>query len=303
MIDLFVGINETIWNKHPVAPGPLACIAPVYGSTERTKRKNSVRVPPDCAVFQDSSAFSDPPGQRLAFDAALRRQHEHAEEYGYAEQVTGLASYDLLIDEKWTDGIRHKCRWSEEEAEAAVSETVGAARFLARQRNRIPLILSAQGVTPRQYLDCVKRVIPYLDDTDILGLGGWCIIGKMPKRMVPAFRDTIRLVIPFIAHEGIKHIHIWGVLYAPALGWLLWLCDQHGIRLSTDSSGPSRRPAFGEWGYADWHDPHYKRPPVETRGLERARHVEAVRDWLANFRQTQYYKCPPESFHQMELLL
>jgi hypothetical protein len=303
VIDLYVGINETKWNHHPTAPGPLACIAPAYGSTERTKCENSVCVPYDCAIFQDSGAFSDGPTQRLSLDAALRRQYEHAEKYGYTDQVTGLASYDLLIDEKWTDGIRRKCRWSEGEAEAAVSETVKAARFLAQHRNGIPLILSAQGVTPRQYLGCVERVIQYMRDDDILGLGGWCIIGKMPKIMMPVFRDTIRLVVPFVAREGVKRVHIWGVVYAPALGWLLWLCDRYGIKLSTDSSGPSRRPAFGEWGYADWHT-NIKPPPVEIRGLERARHVRLVREWLANFRWTQYYRCPPESMgYQMELPL
>lgn len=304
MIDLYIGISETKWNHHPVAPGPMACIAPVYGRSERTKCRNAVRVPSDCTVFQDSGAFSDGPNQRLALETALNRQHGHAEKYGYADQVTGLASYDLLIDEKWTDGVRRKCRWSEGEAESAIDETVGAAWFLAQHRNGIPLILSAQGVTPRQYLGCVERVIPYMYDGDILGLGGWCIIGKMPRQMMPVFRDTICLVIPFAAREGVKHIHIWGVVYASALGWLLWLCDRYGIRLSTDSSGPSRRPAFGEWGYADWRNPDYERPPVEVRGLERARHVRLVRDWLANFRQTQYYRCPPKSGgYQMELPL
>jgi hypothetical protein len=125
---------------------------------------------------------------------------------------------------------------------------------------------------------------------DIFGLGGWCIIGKRPVQMMPVFRETMQLVIPFLGREGVKKVHIWGVCYAKALGELLWLCDHYNIALSTDSSGPSLRPAMGEWGYAEWRDPTYQRPPVEIRGLERARHVAATRRCLADFRLTRHYK-------------
>lgn len=300
-IDFFCGINETAWNHHPTQPGPLACIAPIYGRTERTRKENGVRVPPDCLVRRDSGAFSDSLKSRLSFADALRRQDRHAERWGYANQLESTASYDLLIDEKWLDGERFKRRWGKVEAEAAVTETVEAARFLSNHRNGDRLVLSAQGVTPEQYLDCVRRIAPLFHDEDVLGLGGWCIIGKQPKRMLPQFQHTIIKVIPFAAQAGIKHIHIWGVLYAEALGGLLWLCDQFGLTLATDSSGPSVRPARGEWGYADWRDNSYKQPPVEVRGLERARLVSEVRTWLANFRTTQYYKEPKPKPYQLRL--
>src|SRR5579885_2655911 len=41
----YCGLNECDWNHHPVAPGPYACIAPVYGKTARTKKMNRVVVP------------------------------------------------------------------------------------------------------------------------------------------------------------------------------------------------------------------------------------------------------------------
>lgn len=297
-IDLYVGINETKWNHHPVDPGPYACISPVYGSSSKTKKENSVWVPPETEVYEDSGAFCDGPGERLTFEQARDRQLAHAKKYNYLSQVTAMASYDLLIDEKWEDGVRHKERWTREEAWGAVDETVRAAAYMVQHRpvidrQPIPLILSAQGVDAEQYLSCAERLISLFSPGDIFGLGGWCIIGKMPKRMGGAFQETIQRVIPFAARYGITKIHIWGVLYAPALGPLLWLCNQHGLSLSTDSAGPSIKPAaFGDWGYADWRDKDYERHPVETRGLERARHVRATRAWLADFENTKYYHKP-----------
>lgn len=291
MIRLYCGVCESKWNHHPVAPGEYACVSPVNGSSERTHGKTSVVIPEGTKVIQDSGAFSDSHIHRLTFEAALKRQIDHAIQYKYADKITHRASYDLLIDEVWENGNRHKRRWTVDAASDAVEHTVAAAEYLSKNRNGLGLILSAQGVDENQYLECVKRIIPYLDtERDFLGLGGWCITGKLPKAMMGVFTRTINLVVPYAAEYGIKHIHIWGVMYAPALGQLLYQCDQHGITLSTDSVGPSTRPAaFGVWGYADWKDKSYKVAPVETRGLERARHVQEVTAWLNRFRQTQYY--------------
>jgi len=194
-----------------------------------------------------------------------------------------------LIDEKWEGGKRYKARWTERDAEDAVSETVRAASYLARHRTGVKLVLSAQGVSASQYLRCTQHIVPLLSPGDVFGLGGWCITGKLPAQMLPVFRETMRLVIPFLGREGVKQVHIWGVCYAKALGELLWLCDEYGIALSTDSAGPSIRPAMGSWGYAEWRDPTYQRPPVEIRGSERARHVAATREWLEGFRATPHY--------------
>lgn len=290
MIKFYCGISEKQWNHHPVAPGAYACIAPVYGSSIRTRTENRVSVPSDCEVIQDSGAFSDNVTSRLTYQQALQRQDAHAEKFGYAAQMTHRASYDVLIDEVWTDGNRSKRRWSEADAEAAVDETVKAAAYLNQHRNGLALIQSAQGVSPEQYLRCAGRVMPHMRAGDIFGLGGWCITGKLPAVMVPVFRDTMRLVIPFVAAAGITHAHIWGVIYPIALGELLHICDEYGVQLSTDSAGPSVKPCFGDWGYGEWRDKHYQRPEPAVRGLERARHVEATRDWLAGFRSTIHYR-------------
>ena len=290
-VKFYCGINDTKWNHHPVAPGAYACVSPVYGATARTRKENRIHIPDEVReVIQDSGAFCDGPGQRLDFRAALDRQVEHADKYGYAERITHRASYDLLIDEKWINGRRHKARWSEADAAEAVVETVAAAEFMSRNRNGIGLILSAQGVSATQYLDCVERIAPLLEAGDIFGLGGWCITGKMPRRILPVFFDTMKRIIPRAAELGVRRAHIWGVIYAPALSALLWVCNQHGIELSTDSAGPSVRPAFGEWGYAEWKDPDYIRPMPTERGLHRARHVALTRDWLSRLEESPAYK-------------
>lgn len=300
--------NERTWNYHPVAPGPYACVAPVYGRRVQTKQVNRVVVPAGTQVLQDSGAFSDGPAHRLSMEEALDRQRLHAQTFGYAAQVTYRASYDVLIDEKWMEGTRYKVRWSEQDAHEAVDRTVQAAAYLARHREGVKVVLSAQGVSPEQYLRCAQRIVPYLEAGDIFGLGGWCILGKRPS-LLPLFRATMQLVIPFLAREQVEWVHVWGSCYAPALHDLLWLTTACGMHLSTDSVHPSTHPVFGQWGYADWRDNTYVQPPildscrqhafdgcVGCRGLERARHVAATRRWLASFSMKPYQRCLWEVF-------
>lgn len=299
---IYVGVSETLWNGCRPAPGAYACVAPVYGKKPETKRKSSVFIPDGTRVILDSGAFSDGPSQRLTFEGALGRQLEHAEQYHYLDKVTHVANYDCLrgVDEHWQpDGTRIKKRGTEQTAWSAVDVTIAAAEWMASNRHKVSvgLILSAQGVSPDQYLMCAKRVISCMDiERDLFGFGGFCITGMMPTRMMPTFRETISRVIPYAASQGVKAVHVWGVLYAPAIAWLLHQADKYNIAVSTDSSGPSTRPTNGSWGYDDWTDPTYKRrAAIELRGLDRARHVEAVRRWLADFRGTPEYMklCAP----------
>ena len=294
-IRFYCGVNETLWNHHAVVPGPYACVAPVYGRTEETHSINRVSVPSGVQVIQDSGAFSDGPTQRLDFSEALDRQIAHAERYQYSEQITHRASYDLLIDERWKNGVRSKLRWDEGDAEFASRISVRAAAYIAHERHGLPLILSAQGVTPRQYLKCAEQIVPLMEQGDVFGLGGWCILGKIPS-LLHSFRETMKVVIPFLASEHVKQVHIWGVCFPKALNDLLWLCNEHDIRLSTDSAYPAMAPAFGNWGIGSWRDNKYSRPAilescksgkhhlcVRCRGLERIRHVEATRQFFNTF--------------------
>jgi hypothetical protein len=291
-IIFYCGINETAWNYQRAQPGQYACVAPVYGSSEKTHRENRVRVPTWTRVRQDSGAFSDGHQTRLSFSEALDRQIDHGQKFGYHDQIVDRASYDLLIDEVWTRGNRHKRRWSENDAWLAVRETVDAAFYLSMHYDG-PRVLSAQGVTDRQYLDCSMRILEWFDpETDTFGLGGWCICGKMPSIMREPFDDTMSLVIPALAKGGVKRVHIWGVMDPLFLGPLLYLCDEFKLQLSTDSSGPSVRPANGEWGYKGWRDSEFNQPSVIVRGVFRALHVCETRRWLKGLRHTEFYKPP-----------
>jgi hypothetical protein len=289
-IRLYAGVSEHMWSGAPVTPGAYACISPISGRSVRTKRETCLTVPSGTAIIQDSGAFSDSWTQRLTFDQVLKRQVNHAERQGYQNQVIYLATYDLLIDEVWTDGNRSKRRWSVADAESAVDETVKAARWLNEHREGVALAISAQGVDANQYMRCVRSLLTFFRPGDILGFGGWCIIGKMPRVMMPVFRETCDLVLPFAAKEGIAAIHIWGVIYPPALSYLYHIANPLGIAVSTDSAGVSLNPVRGQWGYGTWRNNRYKRPSADLLGADRVKHVSLTRSWLASFADSLDYK-------------
>jgi hypothetical protein len=129
-------------------------------------RPERVRHSGALAGLLDSGAFTDPPHKRLSPDQALDRQLAwegiSSEKWGEPFRALGLVSYDLLIDETWIAGERHKRRWSVGEAECAVRVTVDAAAYLASHRAKLAprsLILSAQGVDALQYAECAAGVL------------------------------------------------------------------------------------------------------------------------------------------------
>lgn len=279
-IRFYCTINDASWNGFPVVPGRYVCVSPVYGMKER--RVSSISLPADCDVIQDSGAYCDQHHGRLSFGEALERQIWHAEEYGYADQVTHRATYDNLV----------RKNASAEFARVAVNETISAARWMHRHRDERPLIITAQGKETAQYLACVQSLMPFFEDGDVLGLGGWAYTGRSRGRLMPLLRECVKSVIPFAAREGIRRVHIWGVCLPKALSALLWEADKHGVEVSTDSSGPVRKVAFSDWGYGEWRDNSYQRPDdPKAFYFDRVWHVEATRRWLAEFRTTPNY--PP----------
>lgn len=243
----------------------------------------------------DSGAFSDPPERRLTPSAALERQLDWEERaaraWGVRVPAEALVSYDRLIDEIWIDGRRVKRRWSEREAWNAVEETVEAAAYLASQRHRLRprrFVLSVQGVTAEQYAACTERVLAFAQPEDWIGLGGWCILGRW-RSWLPEWFRTIWLVLPRVARRGIRRVHVFGVLYLPALGPLVWLADQLGLTVSTDSTAPLLAAAGRN---------------LTKSGARRPYWRDNVRWWvetLANLRQTPYYRPPPALARQLAL--
>src|SRR5579859_4481195 len=73
--------------------------------------------PEHVRALLDSGAFTDRPERRLTPAAALARQLEWEARVGARSgmpdwQAEALVSYDLLIDETWVAGLKHKRRWS-----------------------------------------------------------------------------------------------------------------------------------------------------------------------------------------------
>lgn len=311
-----------------------------HGEPVRRKQsKNGVFVPSTVKeVMSDSSAYSDTGFHRLTHSDALN----HAEEFDYLDRVYRLVGYDWLIDEELNEeGERVQSRMSPDAAKFAVAQTIKAAEYLASQREYIyqrvghpvSLVFSAQGSDAQQYLECAKAILPYVQENDVFGLGGWCILGRQ-RSLLPTFYETIQTLLPLIKKRHIKQAHIFGVCFAEALGPLLFQCDhtqqangswqldeKHRIQLSTDSVGPTTRvtltltdkPGFSSWGYASWYEtcpvPHVLdsckvkdadgrktptcSPDTYCRGLQRAKHVQATIDWLAHFRQREPHLYAP----------
>jgi len=201
-------------------------------------------------ALMDSGAFTDSPEERLTPEQALDRQLSRERQWrtfceqqtlpGFVWKAEAFASYDRLIDETWAGGVRHKQRWTVKAADAAVEETVEAARYLTTRRRDLQprrLVLACQGVDAAQYYSCVLEVLRFTTPDDWIGLGGWCILGRW-KSWLPEFWRTIRLCMPEIAAAHIGHVHIFGCIWPPALGGLLWLSDQYGISVSSDSGAP-----------------------------------------------------------------
>jgi hypothetical protein len=293
-VKLFVGGDAvTVQRRRCHLAGPRMFSA-AYGP----KSRFPADVAPQVVPRLDSGAFSDAPKDRLTPEAALERQlaweRNAARFWGAEVTAEALVSYDLLIDEKWTAGGRRvKQRWSVGEADRAVRVTVEAAAYLTSQRERLAprrLILAVQGVDHFQYEDCVAGVLAHATPADVLGLGGWCILGQW-RSWLPTFWGAMRRSLPLAAAAGVRDVHIFGVLYRPALGPLLWLCDQHSLSLSTDSSAPVLAPCF----------------PDQSRSATLApTWEENCRLWteaLAGLRRSAYYREPPAGVTARQLTL
>jgi hypothetical protein len=250
----------------------------------------------------DSGAFSDRPDARLPPAEALDRQFYWeqlaSEKWGCNWQAHAIVSYDLLIDETWVEGSKCKRRWDVKKAEWAVAETVAAAAYLDSQRERIAprrLVLAAQGVDAFQYAECAQDVLRFWKPGDIFGLGGWCILGRM-RSYLPVFWQSMWRVVPQLAAAGVRDVHIFGVLFEPSIAGLQWLCDQHGLSLSTDSGKPLKDAICKT-------DAQRKR--AGTRRPYWRDNVQWWIDHLANIRQSTHYKEPPRTtaIRQEELFL
>lgn len=251
--------------------------------------------PEELFAIGDSGAFSHSPSQRWSFEEHLLQLNKweqcFAKSQGWKEwNFSVVASYDLLIDEVWVDGFRQKQRWSAEEAERAVSQTVEAAQYLNLQRKILEpriLLLGCQGVNAAQYRRCVEKVLEVATPSDWIGFGGWCILGCPSfKHYLFEFFKVLNECVELVSCAGIKHIHLFGVRYEPAVAPMQWICDRHGISCSTDSSRVLR-------------DCSVATPSALKRSGAREfywrNNVNWWKEHLANLHQSPYYQQPTSS--------
>lgn len=196
-------------NGNPYRPekyGDYLCINPYYKVTVRGK---------DTKFIIDSGAFQDVGNEkRLSFEKALERQLEFEKTVTKDGRLAeAIVSYDRLVDEQVGESGKFKARVSEEESIAYVNETVEAAKYLVSKRDELKprkLILSCQGTSVEQYLDCLRQILEIAESDDIIGFGGFCIISKN-REYEKQFYDIIYKGFPMIRDKGIKRVHIFGV--------------------------------------------------------------------------------------------
>lgn len=249
----------------------------------------------------DSGAFTHSWANRLSFEQALDNQlaweRKFSRRQGFDWQAYALASYDLLIDETWVNSVKIKRRWSIDEAAEAVNITVGAARYLNSQKQYLGeryLVLGAQGVNHQQYYRCVSEILElgHLERCWI-GFGGWCVLGLPQFRCwLNEFYLTLNACVPLIASAGVKHIHLYGVLWEPALAPFTWMAHHYGLTCSTDSKQPIT-------ACRSSNDLANKK--AGARRLYWRDNLQWWQDKLSKLSQSRYYQ-PPQVFQQLSLL-
>jgi hypothetical protein len=207
---------------------------------------------PNTHVLCDSGSFQDIDKHiRLHPKDALERQLQYKtylEKECAGIHFEGLAIYDNMVgvDEIMLcdqNGIyrKQKVRGNEETSLSAIQSTLDAADYYYTQRSRIDtkIIWIAQGIHPRQYIDaCALPLLEYASSEDYFGLGGFCIIGRSKKRMLPIFYETVHELVPLVKKKGIQRIHVFGVSVPEAIEYLHTECKKYGIESSTDTSAP-----------------------------------------------------------------
>lgn len=221
---------------------------PVY------KMKNIMGTP---LCICDSGAFQDIDKEtRLTPMNALLRQVRYRdmiakEKDGFNFEAFCIYDQMIGVDECIIDGKKVKLRGTEDTAKQAIQDTLGSAQVYYKYRDEYnvdKVVWISQGVTPKQYLqECTIPLLDYFRDDDYYGFGGFCIIGRMRKIMLPLFYETVSLVLPALKSRNIKRVHVLGVCIPEAIKHIVHESRKYSITVSTDSSAPEINAlAFGK---------------------------------------------------------
>ena len=199
-------------------------------------------------ILLDSGAFQDIEGdRRLSFSGALDRQLEYEDRHGFTSKF--IVSYDRIVDESPTvQGKRLKRRVGPKTSAKYVDETINAAKYLADNRKDLRprrLVLSNQGVNPNQYSGCIEEVLGFADKDDVIGLGGFCIVGQIPK-YASDYYEVLNGLLPKLKARHIHRIHVFGMGVFKILIKTHVLCHKYGITPSYDTSSLEVNAVFGK---------------------------------------------------------
>lgn len=212
---------------------------------------------PRCRIFHtfprvrcDSGAFQDIGAYRLfpwqALEAQLRYEEQlrwWLDDETFHFDVLFIYDDPAGVDEAMIDGKKVKVRGDETSAALAVESTLAAAAHYAKNRGDIRGRIGwvGQGIDADQYTKCIIAQRHYFRHGDIIGLGGFCIWGRMPARMTETAHETITRVVDWgRMWGGVREFHLLGVMYAPAIRWAASLARKRRVRFATDGSGPEQ---------------------------------------------------------------
>lgn len=202
-----------------------------------------VSLPHDCVYMMDSGAFQDvSTDTRLSFKDALARQLDFENVLGVKAEA--IVSYDRLVDEQLLDGKQIKQRVDTLIGAEYVEETIKAAEYIARALPNRKLVLSNQGSTVKQYVDCVDSVIQVAKPADIIGIGGFCILARNKQYRADYF-EILKQILPKLKEHGLSQIHIFGMGIFEVLIKTEILCKKYGVSCSYDTSSMEINSVFG----------------------------------------------------------
>lgn len=230
-------LNGRIYAPETITP--YLCLNPYYNTT--LKKYCRVNYILDSGAFQDVKTEN-----RLTPENALIRQLNFEKKVG--RKAEAIVSYDRLVDEQIEDGVQFKERVSVSLGKEYVEETIESAKYLCSQRKRLSgrkLVLSCQGATAPQYMECLKAILDIAEPEDIIGFGGFCILSKSTKYETE-FYEVVNKGFPLIHENGNNRVHIFGMGVFRVLVQADIYARMNGIECSYDTSSPELNSVFGK---------------------------------------------------------
>jgi hypothetical protein len=218
----------------------------------------------DSGAFQDIGTRSGRLFPWQALGAQLRLEEQlrwWLDEPTFHFEVVFIYDDPAGVDEAIVGGKKVKVRGDEASAAVAIENTLTAARYYASRRKDIQARIGwvGQGIDAEQYCACVEAMLPWMQPADVFAFGGFCILGRMPKKrrkdgltMFETYQETLERVAPLVrGATGIDQFHLLGVMYPPGVTWASQLATDMECFFATDGSGPEQAACISGAVYRD----------------------------------------------------